>query len=390
MIDKVRQFFQTARPDYSLVAFITFLSFFGLAMLLSASSYESEKVAKLPQALFVSQFIAFLIGFAIMLAASLTNYRYLRKLAWPLSIFSFIALLLVDFSPLGITAGGSQRWLNLGPLSFQPSELVKISVILLMADGLAERKWNSLAVMKRFSLCMIMAFLILKEPDLGTSVLVVVTCACMLISAGMNLLVAIGSAIVGLAGVCLSIMHNPYQLERFQGWLSPEKDPLNTGYNLLQSFYAIGSGGVFGAGYGASIQKLGYLPVSYADFIFAIICEELGLMGSITVIGCFVYLLWKGTSISLETPGNFGKLLGLGFIFNLTVQAIFNLSGVVGLLPVTGMPLPLISYGKTSIIVVGFMLGVIINLSRQKQIYIQSLQSIGSSIRKLPEPVSST
>jgi cell division protein FtsW len=354
------------KADYSFVLFIFGLSLFGLLVLLSASSYESEKATKFPQTFFLQQAGALLIGMGVMFVTSLIDYRWLRKLGWLLSIFAALCLLLVDFSPMGITAGGSQRWLNLGPFSFQPSEIVKISVLILMADGLAKASWKSWTVLKRLLLCAFMAGLILKEPDLGTAVLVLSSCGCLLLVGGLNLTLALVAGIFGVGGVWLSILNNPYQLQRFQGWLAPEKDPLNTGYNLLQSYYAIGAGGIWGVGYGASLQKLGYLPISYADFIFAIICEELGTTGSVLVVGSFLYLLWKGSQIAVKVPNAFGKLLGIGIVSSILIQAIFNLGGVVGLLPVTGMPLPLISYGKTSLIVLGFMFGILINLSRHK------------------------
>lgn len=356
------------KVDQSFFFFIVALSLFGLFVLLSASSYESEKATRLPQTFFLQQAGTLLLSFVIMLLVSSLDYRWLRKLGWISSITAIVSLILVDFSPLGITAGGSQRWLNLGPLSFQPSEIAKIAVLILMADGLAKASWKSRSVLIRLLLCGLMAGLVLKEPDLGTAVLILSSCGCLLIAGGLNLLVASGTAIVGILGVWISILKNPYQFERLQGWLAPEKDPLGSGYNLLQAHYAIGSGSVWGVGYGASIQKLGYLPVSYADFIFAIICEELGIVGSITILASFIYLLWKGSEIALKVPGNFGRLLGLGIVFSLTIQAVFNLGGVVGMLPVTGMPLPFISYGKTSLVVVGAMLGILLGLSKYKKV----------------------
>lgn len=363
---KEKQAISIGSIDVGFLLLIAGMALFGLFMLLSASSYESEKLTKHPQTFFLTQATAMGIGFAVMIMMAYFDYRWLRKFGWILSLFALGCLILVDFSPLGITSGGSQRWLHLGPLSFQPSEIAKISCLILMADGLSKYKWNSANVLKRIILCLLIAGLILKEPDLGTAVLVLSSCGCLLVAAGLNLGVAFTTIICGLGGVYLSIINNPYQLNRFTGWLAPEKDPLNTGYNLLQSYYAIGSGGILGVGYGQSIQKLGYLPVSYADFIFAIICEELGMVGCFVVMFFFLNLLWKGSDIALKVPGNFGKLLGVGIVCSLCIQAIFNLGGVVGLLPVTGMPLPLISYGKTSVIVIGFMLGILLNLSRHK------------------------
>ncbi len=354
------------RPDSRLILFVCGFASIGLIMLLSASSYESEKSARDPLALFVQQSIAVGLGGIVMFLTSLFDYRYLRKFGWILSILCICFLCLVDFSSLGISSGGSERWLNLGPLTFQPSEIAKIAALILMADGLANFKWNSGPILLRLIICLVMAVLILKEPDLGTAVIIISTIGYLLFASGLNLFLAIGALVTGFGGVVLSLQFNPYQMERFQGWLSPEKDPLGAGYNLLQSYYAIGNGGLFGVGYGNSIQKLGYLPVSYADYIFPVISEELGVVGSLLIVGGFVYFLWRGNAAALKIPGGFGRLLGLGIVFSLALQAIFNLSGVIGLLPMTGVPLPFISYGKTSIIMTGFMVGILINLSKHK------------------------
>lgn len=356
------------RPDYTFIFFIVSLAIFGLIMLLSASSYESETLTKYPQTFFLKQAGAMGIALTLMFIISFVNYNFLRLLSWPLASIALISLILVEFSPLGIVSGGSQRWLNLGPFSFQPSEIVKIATLLLMADGLSRFEWKHIEVLKRLGFCLLMCALVLKEPDLGTSILIIASCGSLMLIGGTNLFLFISAGLMGLGAVVASILHNPYQLQRFQAWLAPEKDPLNTGYNLLQSYYAIAWGGLFGTGYGDSLHKSGYLPISYADFIFAIICEELGSLGAFLVIGAFIYLLCKGFSIALKAANSFGKLLGLGIVICLSVQTIFNLSGVVGLLPVTGMPLPLISYGKTSVIVVGFMLGILINISRYKKV----------------------
>ncbi len=374
-----------SQPDYTFIFFILALAVFGLIMLLSASSYESETLTKYPQTFFIRQAGAMAIAMILMFIISFINYNSLRLLSWPLGFIALISLILVEFSPLGISSGGSQRWLNLGPISFQPSEIVKITTLLLMADGLSRFEWKHIEVLKRLAFCLLMCLLVLKEPDLGTSILIIASCGSLMLIGGMNLFLFSVGALMGLGAVTLSILNKPYQLQRFQAWLAPEKDPLNTGYNLLQSYYAIAWGGIFGTGYGDSLHKSGYLPISYADFIFAIICEELGTLGAFIVIGAFIYLLYKGFSISLKAANSFGKLLGLGIVICLSVQTIFNLSGVVGLLPVTGMPLPLISYGKTSLIVIGCMLGILINISRYKRVFmlnneiaIKSLSNVSS------------
>ena len=352
--------------NYSFLVGILVLASFGLLMLLSAASYESEKLTGNPHTFFLQQASTMLVTLTLMIVTSLVDYRYLRRTGWLLSFLALICLLLIEFSPWGKSSGGAQRWLQIGNFSFQPSEIVKISVLILMADGLAKAQWLSGKIIKRLLLCTILAFLILKQPDLGTTIVILVSCFCLLFIRGLNWGLGIFSLMAGVGVFWLSLLQNTYQMKRINGWLYPQKDPLGTGYNLLQSYYAVGSGGLWGTGYGNSLQKLGYLPVSYADFIFAIICEELGFIGLLLVIGLFLYLLWESVSTCLMVPDTFGKLLGIGIVFSLILQVIFNLGGVIGLLPVTGMPLPFISYGKTSLIVTGFMLGILLNLSKYK------------------------
>ncbi|MDX1917804.1 MAG: putative peptidoglycan glycosyltransferase FtsW [Candidatus Caenarcaniphilales bacterium] len=356
----------TGQPDLQFAMFAVILALFGLIMLLSCSSYESEKLTGSPHTFFLNQAGSLIISLMVMSIVSILSLRAWQKLAWIGIFFSIICLALVNFSSFGLQAGGSERWLRFGFLSFQPSEITKIAVLILMADGLSRYHWFSRPVLIRLLVCLIAAGLVLIQPDLGTSVLILAGMVFLLFAAGMNWLIVGATGVLGLLSLNFIIKHNPYQLQRFNGWLHPERDPLNTGYNLLQSYYAIGSGGIFGTGYGGSLQKLGYLPVSYADFIFAVICEELGVIGAVGVIGAFMYLLWRGFQISLSNPTLFGRLLGIGIVFSLTLQVVFNLAGSTGMLPVTGMPLPLISYGKTSLIVVGFMLGILLSLSRHR------------------------
>jgi len=367
------------KPDRTLLLCLLFLLCFGVLCLLSASGYESEKFSGSPYALLAGQSIALCIGIVFLVAGSLFNYHYLRKLSPYLALFCLLSLLLVKFSPLGITAGGARRWIDLGIITFQPSELCKVSVLLLLSDGLSRWQWFNKAVILRVCLCLLMVGLILRQPDLGTSALLVLLIGLYLFFRGMNMLLVTAIAGSIIYGGLLLIKSTPYQNQRLMAWLDPSKDPAGIGYNLMQSYYAIAENGLWGTGYGNSFYKMGHLPISHADFVFPIICEEMGIVGAICVLGALMLFLWRGLAISVKVPGRFGRLLGIGIVFLLSAQSIFNLGGVTGLLPVTGIPLPLISYGKTSLIVTCFLLGVLINLSRQRRIIVELSDEKGAA-----------
>ncbi len=354
--------------DKGLFAVALFLMAFGLLVLLSASVYESERLTanSSPDFLFREQALAMLLGLFCMVGVSLIDYRVWRNLAIPLLLLAGAALLAVAFSPLGISSGGSRRWLRLGAFSLQPSEFAKLAVIVFCASHLTRHRWQSVAGLFGLAACFGLVFLVLKQPDLGTAVVILLSIAYLLLCSEFNLLLAFVLGSAGLAGLWFNIQNSPYQFQRLTSWLNPEKFPLSSGWNLLQAQYAIALGGLWGVGYGNSIQKLGYLPVSHADFIFAVICEELGLLGALIVICSFLFLLWKGLEISLQSRDDFGRLLGIGITLSICTQTFFNLAGCTGLLPVTGMTLPFISHGKTSVVVLGLMLGILLNLSKYR------------------------
>ena len=357
-----------AKTDKGLLLVTLFLASFGLLFLLSASTYESEKFAGSAHKLFLSQLFALFLGFIAFTFCFSTKLKYFRRLGDVLLCVSGVLLLLVNFSPLGVNAGGSERWLNLGPLSFQPSELAKLSVLLVMADVLSRSKWNSGRTWAALAICALIAFLVLIEPDLGSFIMILGICGFMIFIAGMSLPLVITLCVLGFGALALIIINNPYQQERFAAWLSPENNPTGSGYNLLQAYHAIAEGGFWGAGYGNSFYKLGYLPVSYADFIFPVICEEIGFLAPLLITGAFAYVIWRGSKVSMMANNNFARFLGLGIVFTIGVQAIFNLGGVTGLLPITGTPLPLISYGKSSIIILSCMFGLLANISKYRKI----------------------
>ncbi len=343
------------------------LIIFGLFMLLSVSSYESEKFNNSAYSLFLNQIFAICIAIITFCLGITINPQRFKELTPILVILALLSLILLNFSPLGLTAGGAERWLNLGIFSFQPSEFAKIAVLALMADAVCRGNWNSPPVILRLLLCGLIAFLIYKEPDLGSALLIFILCGFFLFIRGMNLIIVLCSGFLLSTIVFWVINNNTYQNDRIKGWLNPQDDPLGIGYNILQSYYAIAEGGFLGVGYGNSFYKLGYLPVSYADFIFSIMCEELGILAPIIIISLYSVILWKGINASIQVKDNFMKYLSLGIIFVMISEAILNLAGVCGILPITGTPLPFVSYGKTSLIVNGFLLGLLINLLYNKK-----------------------
>lgn len=363
-MNKKHLFFPLCLPDKKFSAFIIVFILFGIISLLSAASYESELLSNSPFYFILQHCFTLIIAIGALLFFTFVNYQYLRPIGLLICLACIVFLLLVNFSPLGIKAGGSERWLNLFFITFQPSELAKLGIILLMADGLTRGHALSKPVIARLLICLSIILLVLIEPDLGSAILLSSYVLFLLFVRGINLLILIPTVSSLLFLAWQIVNSNNYQKARITAWLEPEKDPLGIGYNLMQSKYAIADGGLLGVGFGNSFYKFGYLPVSYADFIFPIICEELGILGSLSVILIFLILIYYGFKFSIKAPCSFGKFIGLACVFALGVQAIFNLGGVTGVLPITGVPLPLISYGKTSLIIVMCMLGILLNLSR--------------------------
>ena len=300
------------------------------------------------------------------------NYDYKKLSDWNVIIMSAIllAVFLVDFTPLGVVVNGAKRWINIAGFQLQPSEFAKPAVVLLLASAFRkdanlfdQNKW-----VWAFFPIIAMAGLIFIQPNLSMVILLGMTTVVMYMAAGGSMklfLSCVGTMFVTLV-IGLTTIIKPYQLQRIKTWRHPESDPLGAGYNIIQSLIAFASGGFSGVGYGGSIQKLSYLPECHTDFIFAIIAEELGLVGCILVIGLFFTFMQRGFVIAARCPDMYGKLLAVGITFSITFQAFMNMSVASSFLPTTGVPLPFISYGGSSLIVSLIMVGILLNISKKR------------------------
>lgn len=338
------------------------LSLVGLMTLFSASA--SDAMAAYNNGLYfvTRQSVFFILGFAMMAIISRFPFFYWNRLAKPLAlvVIGLLAYTLMS----GVEVYGAERWIRIFGIQFQPSELGKIATILLLAQALRDRSDRiNLNFVINIGLIAGMLILILKQPNLSMTIILSSVTGALLFISGFPLLLlgAIGAA--GGAVVVTKIMHTEYQLKRIQGWLDPYADPQGTGWNLIQSLYAIGSGGLIGRGLGASYQKLSYLPFQNTDFIFSIFAEEWGFLGCLVLIGLYILLLYRGHLIAKNCPSTFGQLLAMGITLMLGLQVAINLSVTIGLMPVTGVTLPLISYGGTSVVITLMMIGILLNIS---------------------------
>ena len=319
------------------------------------------------------QSIFFIIGTILMIIISKINYKVYYKYSNIILFISFILLVLVLIPSVGSIRNGSRSWFGIGSLGIQPSEAAKISLIIFTSKYLSK----SSDYIKKFKgiipilLILLLFFgLIMLQPDLGTASIMFISVILVLFIAGAPKEFFITGGILGIIGVIGLIVIAPYRMDRITSFINPWKDPLGTGFQMIQSLYAIGPGGLLGNGYLNSIQKHFYLPEPQTDFIFSIICEEFGVLGSIVVVSLFGILLYRGIKISNNSNDLFSKYLSFGIIFQLIFQAIMNLSVVVGLIPVTGVTLPFISYGGSSLLISMISIGIVLNISRNCKVSI--------------------
>jgi cell division protein FtsW len=355
-----------AQVDGWLLGITLALTGFGLFMLYSASAADSLSMMGHPFGLVVKQVLFIVIGLGAMLVLSRIPYTTYEKANWRWGGWLGVMSLLLATSLMGTTANGSERWLSLGFVQIQPSELAKPVGALLLAFALSRPRgpeWLGTLVLHGAAYLAMVAF-IFEQPNLSISLLLMSTLVTLTFVAGLPMMLYATVLPLGLAAVAFKVSHTPYQRDRIVGWLHPEKYPDGIGYNLIQSLYAFGHGGLVGKGYGQSIQKHFYLPFHYTDFIFSVIGEELGLLGTLGTVLLYGILAWRGLSIAYECPRPFGQLLALGLTCLIVFQAIINLCVATQLFPVTGVTLPLISYGGTSVVVTLAMIGVLLNLSR--------------------------
>lgn len=311
-------------------------------------------------------------GIVAMIGTMLIPYGTWKKYAKVLLISCFVLLLLVLVPGVGMVRGGAQSWIGVGAFSIQPSEFMKLGLIIFLAAYLAANQKYITSFKKGFFPSIMLIFtafgLIMLQPDLGTGMVLVLTCMVMVFVSGARFLHFFGLAALGLIGFVVLIASAPYRISRITAFLNPWEDPLGDGFQIIQSLYAIGPGGLMGLGLGESLQKYFYLPEPQTDFIFAILGEELGFLGGSTVIALFLLLLWRGIKISLDAPDSFARFLALGIISMLAIQAMINISVVIGLIPVTGITLPFLSYGGSSLTLTLCSVGILLNISRYSKI----------------------
>lgn len=358
--------------DRVLFTVVVLLTGVGLVMVYSASVAQVrgdthalvDPVAVNP--FLVKQIIAAGLGLILMLLAMHVDYRHLAR---PTVVYAVLAgivalLVLVLFSG---AINGSRRWFLLGPFSFQPSELAKVGLVLYLAYQVARKEEDfdpPRLVVPCAVVAGLLAGLVLLQPDLGTAALLVAVAVLLLVLAGIPLRwVALGSAVL-LPVFLLLIRSEPYRWRRLTAFLNPELDPTGAGYQANQSLIAVGSGGLWGLGPGESVQKLHFLPHPHSDFIFAIVAEELGLIGALAILTLFAVLVWRGIRAGLHAPDTFGRFVGWGLTGWLAIQTLLNVSVALALLPTKGIPLPFLSYGGSSLVVTLTACGLLLNVSQ--------------------------
>ena len=322
-----------------------------------------------PRFFFAKQMQFFGIGIVLFILTSMLPFRIYGKLSAMIIILSIFLLIAVLIPGMGAERNYSQRWLQIGSFIIQPTEAVKLAMTIYFAYIYAKRQeyiedfWKG--VMPPLFILAIVFLLILKQPDLGTATIILLTCGIILFCSGVRKahLFLLGS--IALGGVSFMALTAPYRLERLLSFQDPFATPDGSGYQLINSYYALSSGGLWGNGFGNSIQKLGYLPKAHTDFIMSIIIEELGIIGLLIVIGTYFFIMYRGLRIAVRAKEPFAKLLAIGLTFQIMIQVVFNLGAVCGLLPITGVPLPFISYGGSSLIILLISSGILVNISRR-------------------------
>jgi cell division protein FtsW len=351
------------------VLFFTTAVLVGLSivMVYSASAVVGLEQYGSPTLFLVKQGMWAVIGLAMLWVAMRVDYHHYREPAFIWLALGAVtaALLAVLFMP---SVNGAHRWFSLGGLGMQPSELAKLVAIVFIA-AILERRMSRINEV-RYALAPIaivvlgLVALILLEPDLGTSMALVSIAAVMVFAAGLNYAYIVGAALVAAPVVGMLVMGSGYRRRRLLTFLNPWQDPLGDGFQIIQSLIAVGTGGVWGRGLMNGVQKLFYLPEPHTDFIYAVISEELGLVGATVVLVCFLIVTWRGVHIALRAPDSFGAFLAIGLTTMVALQAFVNISIVLGLLPTKGIPLPFVSFGGSSLMVNLVGMGILLNVSQ--------------------------
>jgi len=364
-------YFKSKRPgraDYTLAIVVFALIVIGLIMISSASVVISYERTGNNYFFLNRQLIFMAIGFMAMIIFSMIDYRLWRRIALPLMIAALVFLAIVLLPYFASPSHGANRWIILGPFNFQPSEFAKLAILIYLSGWLARRKDDVKSFSRGFLpfifILTVVIFLIMREPDLGTMAIIAGSAAIVFFIAGaswIHVLLGAGSGIMVIIALILSA---PYRFNRLLTFLKPGFDPQGIGYQIKNAMIAIGSGGLWGLGFGNSRQKYLYLPEAHTDAIFAVIVEEIGFLRSSIIIILFVLLGYRGYKVAREAPDDFGRYLATGITTWFILQAFINLAAILGLIPLTGVPLPFISYGGSSLIISLAAVGILLNISK--------------------------
>lgn len=320
----------------------------------------------------ISQLLLGVVGGSIaMFWLSNVNYKIWKKFALPLFVFSIFATLLVFIPGLGLEFGGARRWLDLGITTFQPAELLKIGFVIYLATWLSNVRQHvqkiKFGLLPLMGLLALVAFVLLVQPDTGTFLVIATTGVAMFLVAGSRTRDILILGLTGIAGLGALALIRPYVLSRILSFINPAYDPLGSSYQIQQSLIAIGSGGFFGRGFGQSVQKFEYLPEPIGDSIFSVAAEEFGFFGAVILITLFIFLAFRGLKIATRAPDYFSGLLVVGIVILILSQSFINIGSMLGVLPLTGLPLIFVSHGGSAMFLVLAEIGIILNISKYQK-----------------------
>ena len=364
--------------DYILAIVVAILVILGILVLASVSAtFSQEKFGRTTYYLFHQMICGLVLGIILGFVAFKIKLSTLKKWAWLFILINLIFMALVFIPRLGIVAGGAPRWMNLGFVSFQPSEFLKLTFIFYLSAWLTSRtikksfkktkKELKFTLIPFLVIIGIIAILLTKQSDVSTLGMIILIAALMYFSANTPLWHSVLIILISSAGFLVLVKIAPYRIMRLRVLLGSIKDPMGTGYQIEQSLIAIGSGGILGLGLGTSIQRLGFIPQTMSDSIFAVFAEETGFVGSLVLIFLFLVLLWRGFRISKRSPDKFSQLFTIGISSWICIQAFINIGAMIGILPLTGIPLPFISYGGSHMVAELIGIGILLNISKSSK-----------------------
>lgn len=353
--------------DFIILLMVLALTCFGLVMVYSSSSVMAAKKFHDSSYFLTRQSIYAAVGLCAMIAAMAIDYSFWKKYAVPILLVCLAALILVLIPGIGTSVGGSSRWIKLPGFSLQPSEPAKIAFIMYMAYSLDRKQdkvqFFSSGFLPYMVVLALLLALLLKQPDLGSSLTLGCVAMVMLFAAGTRPTYIVSMVLLALPFLYFGVMQVGYRRRRIMAFLNPWDDPMNTGFQIIQSWIGFGTGGIFGNGLGEGKQKMFFLPEAHTDFIFSVIGEELGLIGVLVIAGMFLLVVMRGIRIALAVDDLFGRFLAFGITTLFGLQAFINMGVVIGLLPTKGLALPFISYGGSSLVVTLFAMGILLNIS---------------------------